>query len=513
MKDKVKATPICNTPKPLKIKEGRVQIILEDKAGNKEVVADHNMQTDALAEYLADCGWLNRDNAPQDNLVPELLGGIMLLNDTLDEDADITHIPAGVQMIANGALGTTNTGTPYELGSCSAIATETGWQADGSYLQTYRWDENHGNCPSGQSIKSVVLTSKAMGYCGCGNQSGASASGSDLFNSYYGSISTYRLGPAGSSYITAHVSIVNSEAYYLDLSDIGNNKVTINKCRIPTRKVNLKGSTSSPVILDTQEVTISDSDLASALVHISYGRVYGARYYDAYNHFWIFNVPESGSTWGTNYTQYLWDFDVTTGTATKYTILNASGDTLHGMLCPVFVDTTSGTTVFFIDGYQNSGSSYSKTPGTIYKFEIASGTVGSMTSFSNNTGRWGAELGNSVYPRGASQDGKVIIGSQNNWSGGNPTWCIVDGEDNTCLPVNIVAGVNIDLFDTDIPSVKYCNRSSSGSTTYYCSIMLYRHIDYIATIFNCPTAYTKDATKTMTVVYRLTFEEEEEENE
>lgn len=512
MKDKVKTTPMNNAPAPLKIKEGRVQIILEDKHGNKEVVADHNMQTDAIAEYLADCGWLNRDNAPQDNLVPELLGGIMLLNSELDEDADLTHIPAGVQMIGNGAVGVTNTGTPYELGSCSAIASETGWQDDGSYLQTYRWDENHGNCPSGESIKSVILTSKAMGYCGIGNRSGEYASGSDLFNAYYGTIGTYLLGPVGSAYITAHVSIVNSEAYCLDLSNISNGKVTINKFRIPTRKVNLKGSPTAPVLLDTQEVTISDSDLASAFGHIAEGRVYGARYYDSFEHFWIFTVPESTSVWGTNYTQYLWDFNVTAGTATKYTVLNTSGDTLHGMLCPVFVEGGSGTTVLFIDGYQGS-SSWGKTPGTVYKFTIASGTVGAMSSFSNPTGRWGSEQFNYVYPRGTSPDGKVIVGSQNNSTGGTPTWCIADGEDGTCYPVNIVSATTIEFFDTDIPCVKYYNRFASGYDQYYCAIQLYRHMDYMATIFKCQTAYTKDATKTMTVVYRLTFDEEEEENE
>ena len=48
MKQKIKNVPLSTAPHPLKIKEGRVTITLEDKHGNKEVVADHNMQTDAI---------------------------------------------------------------------------------------------------------------------------------------------------------------------------------------------------------------------------------------------------------------------------------------------------------------------------------------------------------------------------------------------------------------------------------------------------------------------------------
>lgn len=503
MKDRVKTTPICNTPKPLKIKEGRVQIILEDKHGNKKVVEDHNMQTDALNEYLANCGWLNRDNAPQDNLVQELLGGILLLNDTLDEDEDVIQVPSGVDMIANGAVGTTNTGTPYELGSCSAIETETGWQADGSYLQTYRWDENHGNCPSGQSIQSVALTAKQIGYAGIGNQSGAYLAGSRLDTLYPGTPTPYVLGTMASGYITAHVSLNDSVAYRLDLTDIANGNITINKYGIPTRQVHLNGSTTSPALLDTQTITTEDSTLIAILTGVkNRSYPYQYNYYDAFDHFWVWNHATAASdVWGTNYTQYLWDIDVVNGTITTYTILNTSGDTLHGIYKPVFL----GDTIAFVDGYFSSYYARAEITTKIYQFTITNGTPGAVTAIENSYG-WSAQDYTQIFRYGAG-DKAIIMRSGTYW--------IIYDKAGAVYPINASAqatSLNM-MHNTDCPLVMYTNAYTSGPNSTTCAVVLYRALNYIATIFNCSTAYTKDATKTMTVVYRLTFDEEEDENE
>lgn len=63
MKQNVKSIPMNTSPSPLKIKEGRVTITLEDKQGNKEVIADHNMMTNGLAKYFTNCGWLTKVNS------------------------------------------------------------------------------------------------------------------------------------------------------------------------------------------------------------------------------------------------------------------------------------------------------------------------------------------------------------------------------------------------------------------------------------------------------------------
>lgn len=494
MKDKVKTTPMNNAPAPLKIKEGRVTITLEDKDG-KKVVEDHNMMTDALDELLANCGWLNRDNLPQDNLVPELLGGIMLFDDEIDDDPAPTYVPSGLNLVANGAVGTTNTGTPYELGSCSDIATETGWQSDGSYLMTYRWDENHGN----GTIASVGLTAKQIGFAGCGNPSGDSKDGTRFDNLYNGTATTYAL-KNGRNYHTARVSIKDSTAYCIDLSDISNGNITIEQYRIPTRKVNLKGSTTAPALLDSTTITTADSTLISVLTAVNGGGVEGWRsnYYDAYEHFWIWNAPiSSGDVWGTNYTQYLWDINVVSGTITTYTVLNTSGDTLHGMFKPIFI----GNTVAFVDGYYSNYYSRGIDTSKIYQFTISQGAAGAITSISNTLGWTGSDTSSVTYQYGTCK-GKVIIMRDGRWF-------VYDIAGNV-YPIN----VNSQYFDafhkTDCDFVMYRNVYQSGTSDTYAAIQLKRTVDYLATVYNLQNPVTKDATKTMTVTYRLTFDEEED---
>lgn len=500
MKDKIKATPICNTPKPLKIKEGRVTITLEDKHGKKTVV-DHNMMTDAMDELLADCGWLNRDNLPQDNLVPELLGGIMLFNDEIDDDPAPTYVPSGLNLVANGAVGTTNTGTPYELGSCSDIATETGWQSDGSYLMTFRWDENHGN----GTIASVGLTQKQVGFAGCGNPSGDSKSGARIDNIYNGTATPYVLRN-GYAYHTARVSIKDSTAYCLDLSDISNGNITIEQYRIPTRKVNLKGSTTAPVLLDSTTITTEDSTLIAVLTAVNNGGEEGWRsnYFDAYDHFWVWNAPtSSGDVWGTNYTQYLWDINVVSGTITTYTVLNTSGDTLHGIFKPIFI----GSTMAFVNGYFHNYYSRDIDTSKIYQFTISNGAAGAITSISNTLGWTGSDTSATTHQYGAC-NGKVIVITTGRW--------FVYDIDGTVYPINADATSQSlsKMQQTDCQCVMYENVYTYGSTiATFAAIQLRRTIDYLATVYNLQNPVTKDATKTMTVVYRLTFEEEEEENE
>lgn len=507
MKQRMKPVPLNTSPSPMKIKKANVKIILEDKHGNKEVIADHNMATNALSEYFVNCGWLNHDNAPQDNIVQEMLGGIMLFDDEIDEDADIIHVPSGLNMVANGAIGTTNSGAPYELGSCSAVETETGWQADGSYLQTYRWDENHGN----GTIASLALTEKHMGYNGIGNPGGeAASSGSRLdISVYIGNMTQYSLGKTnyddgGYNCFTAHVSIKNSEVYRIDTTDVQSRTITINKYRIPTQKINLKGTQLNPVLLDSNTITIGTSASDDMLITILYGmsnrgsEAYRlGNWYDAYDHFWVWNnATSAGSVWGDNYTQYLWDIDVVTGTITTYTIPNTSGDTLRGMLSPKFI----GNKVFFIDGYYYNTYSRGSDPSKVYQFTITNGTISAITSFANSYGWSGQDY----------QSNNEQLGS------GDKVLMIVNNGYVTCLdkagviyPTNVyISGQSIEKrFLTDCPQINYNNQYQSGGNATNCGIRLYRCVDYIATIYNLPSPVAKDATKTMTVVYTLTFDE------
>ena len=114
----VNAKTIQKCMSPAHIKSGKILLELKDiKTGKVEKVFEHNMQTNAIDEMVTNCGWLNNDNLDKSNLAEQLLGGVMLFDDDIDEDADIVYVPEGLTMVANGAVGTVNNGNPTELGS------------------------------------------------------------------------------------------------------------------------------------------------------------------------------------------------------------------------------------------------------------------------------------------------------------------------------------------------------------------------------------------------------------
>jgi hypothetical protein len=85
--------------------------------------------------------------------------------------------------------------------------------------------------------------------------------------------------------------------------------------------------------------------------------------------------------------------------------------------------------------------------------------------------------------------------------------------DGTAYPINAdtTSQTLSKMQKTDCDFIMYENGYTYGSSiSTYAAIQLKRTIDYLATVYNLQNPVTKDATKTMTVTYRLTFEDEEE---
>lgn len=146
--------------------KGNVKIVLKDKQGNivhKE--ENHNLVTNFFSEYFRPLG-VTREY-PYDYNVADMVGGILLMEDAITENANIVQIPAGNKMIGNGAVGIVNgSGTAVtELGSYNSA--ETGWQDNGDYKMTFEWTPSQAN----GTISSICLTNKAWGYVGEGNSS------------------------------------------------------------------------------------------------------------------------------------------------------------------------------------------------------------------------------------------------------------------------------------------------------------------------------------------------------
>jgi hypothetical protein len=155
----------------MKIK-GKTIIELNDAKTGKLVqrTEDNNMLTNALTKFYKQGGITNPSafnaGAIRSDALHYLLGGVLLLDTALTEDADIIRVPTGVGMTGNGVYDVLNSGNPTELGSWNE--TESGWQQDGSYKMVWDYTTSQGN----GTIACVCLTSLYGGYRGAGNKSG-----------------------------------------------------------------------------------------------------------------------------------------------------------------------------------------------------------------------------------------------------------------------------------------------------------------------------------------------------
>lgn len=151
--------------------KGKTTFELTDvNTGEVEVIEDSNMITNGLQDFLRTYGYFGCDilsNATIRNssLWVNLLGGLFLFDTALDEDVNNTFMPAGVKMIGNGSKDISNSGTVTELGSYNA--TESGLQSDGSIKFVYDFNTAQAN----GTIACACLTSKIGGYMGMGNDS------------------------------------------------------------------------------------------------------------------------------------------------------------------------------------------------------------------------------------------------------------------------------------------------------------------------------------------------------
>ena len=520
-KDSIKSMPVSNTPKPMKI-HGHTTIILTDKDGNESRVEDDNMMTSALEEYFANCGFLNYPNNDQNNMVPELLGGIMGFDTALDETTDaygktLTKVPAGTKMTFNASILNSQIVTDVtELGAY--VESQSGWQDDGSYVETYDFSMEQGN----GTIACVCLCGKNYGIAGEGNASSkvASAVKASIVN-----IAGNRTNYSGVAGFMFAYSMEDSSCFSIDVSTVAETgKAILRQYRLPVSIINVKGTQSTPIVLSEEEITVPANMVPYCTM------IHG---YDSQDWYPILTQPEgmnllmwnhptansNGDLWGNSFMQYLWTFNPTTKAFTEETLQNTSGTSLN-CLGPAYFD---GNYAFFINSWTTPypGRQYVDSR-TIY---VLNRTTKAITTITNPVGTQvqGAThyIGNNVenpfvktYDAGwdlyhGSKSGRIVT------SGAQPVVVdavAVDENQNqgVCYPTN-ASGGNGRMFEVGNTAGEVVD----GKTTKDARLIrhagtgLYRDQGYIATINNLSTPVVKDNTRTMRVIYRLTFEEEE----
>lgn len=475
----------------MKIK-GHTTIILKDvKTGKIERHEDSNMMTNAITNYFANCGFLNYPSVDTNNMVELLLGGIMAFDDEISESVSIVHVPAGLKMIANGSVGTTNNSEVLELGSYSS--TESGWQQDGSYVQTYDYTTSQAN----GTIACVCLTGRDYGYVGEGN------SISQVAHSTKKSIINLSGSPTQITNIQRmkfNIDMTNSHCYtfaFETRTDPQSEEEyyvgVLQKYRIPVRKLNLKGTMSSPIKLSEQTIQL-DSVMRDILALTDHSQEI---YFEPYgNNLYLWNAntdTRNSGEWGDGWTQYLWTL-TPSGNLTRQTLTNTSEDTLYGIQIPHF----DGNYIFFpyVNGYYEH---FNIDTTSIYILNRSNGTIQKVSNpygrtIQNSSSIFQTEIYKTISWRRhhTSGDGRIVL------QGYNPT--VIDAVLGKIYPTNADSNTYGDTHATTEPLIR-CDSETNNA------FILRRDQGYIASINNLSSPVVKTSEKTMKIIYRITFED------
>lgn len=230
--------------------EGKTIIELRDAESGKLVqrTEDKNMLTNALSLFYKQGGITNPSAFNQQTIsqtaLERLLGGVLLLDTAITEDANIVRVPKNVGMTANGAKGVLNSGNPTELGSWSE--TESGWQNDGSYKMVWDFTTSQGN----GTVACVCLTSLYHGLQGEGNKS-------LTYTTNTTSIGAYNSATGQSVGSGTIIGIENNRCHVWTTTDFeATAEVTHNVYSLPVDTVDLRDAINQARLLDTYTVQV-----------------------------------------------------------------------------------------------------------------------------------------------------------------------------------------------------------------------------------------------------------------
>ena len=510
--------------------KGHSRIELTDvKTREKEVHDDDNMITNALNNMLNSFGLWNAtlsDNAFSTSaaLWQNLLGGILLFDGEITEDAANTMPPSSVSMIGNGARDVSNSGVVTELGSYNTM--ESGVQSDGSIKFVYDFSTAQAN----GTIKSVCLTSKAGGFVGWGNKvSGQRIVNTGVINNglpylHYDSAKTMYYNPQNynsdyvgkSYYISAftpfflYASYADDAIYVLSpdcfcLSDSAdywtNGKLKILKYKAGFKSVPITQTRYLDTIEETKELEIPSCDEVSTYMGTSkymYMCTNGNNTYIALaradtiannSYFYVIKIDgEFNVTTNKIYNNTGVGIKLDNVGSTNYA-LGASFSYNSGFIA---ADTNDYIYVFGADGY-------------IYSISVSDSTQIKKSSISVGT------TYNSLH-----SNGDYIYVCDNNNSSKYYMACyikyVINTKDMSVSPINIKTTHSHDIGPynnyIDIIGLKGLKLRAYGAGEYISSdnveLSVAKPVNYLATINNLSEAVTKTSSKTMKITYTIT---------
>lgn len=473
MKDNTKAFSAEEINEFTKL-HGHTKIELTDiKTGKKKVVEhDNDFQAGVLASYMRSMGAYNNNPYANDTWAGQpiwrnLCGGIFCFENAIDNSGgEVEYMPAGNKMVANGAYGVTNGGTPTELGSYNSNESST--SGNDSITFVYEFNSSQGN----GTIGCVCLTTEIGGYIGYGNPSG-------------GATSTKKSLTANQSSKTAAGIAIDN--YVLNFGgaavDTANKTITMTK----TPKEITKGS-----IFDNLSETVTKTWSGDYPWSAPVG-TYGDRAYIApFDEDEIIIIPNHSANVATGDKIYYLTYNVTSDTLTEKNVTNNTGHTLILNAG----NSQSGTCVLGNDG---KNIYVMDTDYTLYAINLTTGTPKAIDyTFNNRPAQW---WWNPQYIE--SVGGRITddLMFMDDYRGGSyhaeyVDTGIVDAVNGTRYPINSTKCLH-NSKGLDVMQNFYHYGYTQGA------IGMYKNPLILSTINNLDTPVTKTAAQTMKITYTL----------
>ena len=430
--------------------KGHTKIELTDiHTGAKQIIEkDNAFQAGVLAQYMRSMGAYN--NNPYANstwagqpIWRNLCGGIFCFADPIDlTNGEVEYMPAGNEMVANGAYMVNNAGTPIELGSYNEVESST--SGNDSVTFVYDWMTHQGN----GTISCVCLTTEIGGYIGYGNKSGVRASAKGL----------------ATNQSSRSLSGVIYDNYRWSFSvNTATKEVTVTKT--PT-EIN-KGSIFDNIAEDASVYTYTNAITGSSIVVKDLGNGKVAI-------FGFTSGDHSTREWAANAIMRYLLFDMATETLTEKTLTNTSGVTLA--LTNYSTRVFDATGDYFIFPTPSSDFARPKEP----RYAIST-TTGSAIMLTTGTAMAGGQEYSFSYPQNRLADDLTLLSTY----GGA---YIADMNSGNAYPAN-TSNINLWLSENH-------DAMTDGSSIYKNPLIL-------ATVNNLDTPVTKTAAQTMKITYTL----------
>jgi len=457
------------------------------KTGEVERYEEHNLITKALEHLHSPIGDLklptecltsasrNGSGCPtQEPLYQKLLGGIVLWDKAIAEDANIITPPKDVDMVGCAAYSSTNGSTSPCRGSYNGTESYfTNSSVETSMKFVYDFTTSQAN----GSINCVSLTSFAGGKNGFGgNDAGNDFCGSyGIFDNYllFGIDRPYKMYYSNQARV---ICIDPENDVFYEVASLYTTSLRIYKCQanIHQRSV-FKNMYTSHALLESISVPLPTT--------LSGTNTWVANY-DADNDLLYIVVSPSASSVAASGTFHVVEVDMATFTATVHTMTNSLSSALQ---------VGSGyLTCYNGHLYYNYNSTY------IYKFDLTDGTRTSIrfpSGYSYSSASYPVVMAGYIY----------FIGGYSNGTSTDRLVIRVNPE------TNKARGIGKQRYNTSYKHIPlrgypffyyYSYSSTSNGVTYYYGTLLFLPM-YLATINNLSRPIEKTSDKTMKITYTI----------